>query len=155
IAASYAIGRQFGLALPSALGTAVTSNGPPDNQMISPIFLLFSPDAVQTGFHDQFALDVLWSYQSLNFYGEDNSGRQDYGLLTKPGKSVPVSLSGYSAAVTYFFTGEEISQLRSRLKPLQPYSWSNGTWGAFEGFARYSNLVMSTNVLQNDLLLGK
>lgn len=153
VAASYAVGYQNGNALPGALGTAAASNGPPDNLLLSPTFLQFNSDARQTGFHDLFALDVIWSYKSFNFYGEYNCGRQTYGLASAPAKTVPVSLSGYSGAVTYFFTGEEISPTRARVKPLQPYNWAARTWGAFEGFGRFSNLVLDSDVLHNGLLV--
>jgi phosphate-selective porin OprO and OprP len=153
IAASYAVGHQFGNALPGALGTAVASNGPPDNALISPIFLQFNGNAIQKGYHDAFALDLVWSYRSLNFYGEYNSGTQTYGLSNFPATRVPVSLSGYSATVTYFFTGEEISPTRARVKPLQPYNWCARTWGALEGFGRFSHLTLGSNVLTSGLVV--
>lgn len=154
IAGSYAVGRQRGNALPNVLGTAVASNGPPDSLMVSPTFMVFNPSAIQNGFHDAWALDVIWCYQSLNFYGEYNGGTETYALSATPSKTIPVALNGWSAAVTYFFTGEEITPTRARVKPLQPYNWSAHQWGAFEGFARYSNLVMGSNILDSKLLVA-
>ncbi|HZZ77040.1 MAG TPA: hypothetical protein VFE62_00895 [Gemmataceae bacterium] len=152
IAGSYAVGYQFGQALPSALGTATGSNGPPDNFFLTPIFLSFKADAIQAGFHELWNIDTIYSYKSLNFYGEVSGGTQTYANKTTPGKQVPVSLSGYSAALTYFFTGEEIAETRARVKPLRPYAWGTGNWGALEGFARFSNLWLGSNVLNNNLL---
>ncbi len=80
VAASYAGGRQDGPALPNTLSTAAASNGPPDNQLISPTFLAFNTAAIQAGTHKLLELDVNYSYQSFNFYGEFNNGQRPTGL---------------------------------------------------------------------------
>ena len=43
----------------------------------------------------------------------------------------------------YVLTGEEASF--SSLAPRQPFSWENGTWGAWQIVARYSNLKLDPN----------
>ncbi len=65
-----------------------------------------------------------------------------------------MNVSGYSGTFTYFFTGEEISQYRSRVKPNCPYNWRAAQFGALEGFFRFSNVQLSDNVLHNGLLVS-
>ena len=144
---SYANGRQFGPAIPARLTTAVPAAGPPDNSLISPTFTTFAPAAIQNGPRTLWDLEVLWAYKSFNFYGEYDAGNVSYGLATDPTAQVPVSVSGWSAAATYFFTGEEITLNRRRVQPLRHYNWKCGGCGALEGYARYSNLVLGSNVL--------
>jgi len=144
---SYVNGRQFGSPVPSFLGTAVPSAGPSDNALISPTFLMFGSDTVQDGPRVLWDAEVLWSFRSLSFYGEYDAGYVTYGLSTSPGTTAaPVSVSGWSAALTYFFSGEEIGLDRRRVQPLHPYNWKKGGFGAFEGFARYSDLVLGSSV---------
>ena len=154
VAGSYAVGVQNGVALPNALGTAVPAGGPPNNLNISPTFLEFSAAALQTGFHDAWALDLVYNYKCLNFYGEYNGGKQTYELTTAPGKQIPVSLNGYSATATCFLTGEQITPSRARVQPLHPYNLMGGCWGAFELFGRYSNLDLGSAVLTKGLLMA-
>jgi phosphate-selective porin OprO/OprP len=151
LSGSYAAGDQFGASIPSSLSTAIPSAGPPNNPLISPTFLQFGPTTTQNGFHQFWAGEVVWVYRSFNLYAEYTGGDQTYGLTTAPSKSFPVSVSGYSVAGTYFFTGEEASPTRRRIKPLQPYNFQSGGLGAFEGFARYSNLVLGNSVFANGL----
>ena len=47
-------GQQDSPALPNTLSTAAASNGPPDNQLISPTFLAFNTAAIQAGDYDAF-----------------------------------------------------------------------------------------------------
>jgi phosphate-selective porin OprO/OprP len=148
---SYAFGEQNGLVAPAALGTAVPSNGPPNNLLISPTFLVFNPTTTQAGMHELWAFDLIWAIRSFNLYAEYTAGFQHYGLTTAPGKIFPVSLSGYSIAATYFLTGEEITPDRRRIKPLSPYNWQCGGCGAFEVFGRFSNLVLGSNVFTDKL----
>lgn len=154
IAASYAGGRQNSPALPNTLGTAAGSNGPPDNQIISPTFMAFNTTALNAGVHSLFEVDLNYSYKSFNFYGEYNTGRQQYATGAAPHTPIPVDVNGYSGTFTYFFTGEEISQYRARVKPLCPYNPRAGQFGAVEGFARYSELHMSENILTSGLLVA-
>jgi phosphate-selective porin OprO/OprP len=148
---SGAFGEHNGFADPVALGTAVPSNGPPNNLLISPTFLVFNPTATHTGMHYVWAAEVIWAIRSFNLYAEYTGGLQRYGLTTAPGANFPVSLSGYSIAATYFLTGEEITPDRRRVKPLQPYNWKCGGLGAFEVFGRFSNLVLGSSVFADKL----
>lgn len=123
------------------------SGGPPDNALISPTFLTFAPTAVQQGSRALWDLELIYLFKSFSFYGEYNAGNAHFASTTAPGTVVPVSVSGWSATATYFFTGELPAIQRRRIKPVHPYSWKNCTLGAFEGYARYSNLILSSNVL--------
>lgn len=148
---SYAVGRQFGPAIPRELSTAVPSAGPPLNALISPTFIHFAPAAEQKGPRAFWDVELLWAYKSFNFYSEYNAGYVTYGAANAPALVVPVSVSGWSAAATYFFTGEEIDLSRRRIQPRRPYNWKCRDFGALEGFARYSNLILSGNVLTPDV----
>ncbi len=152
LAGSYAFGEQNGPVAPASLGTAVPSNGPPNNLLISPTFLTFGSTTVQTGNHQVWNLDLIWCYRSFNLYSEVGGGQEHYGLTTAPaGARFPVSLSGYSVAATYFLTGEQITPDRRRVKPLAPYNWHCGGLGAFEVFGRFSNLVLGSTVFTDRL----
>lgn len=129
------------------MATAVPSAGPPLNDLITPTILFFADNSIQNGPRTLWDLELLWAYKSFNFYGEYNAGNVAYGLSTDPARAVPVAISGWSAAATYFFTGEEINLTRRRVQPRRPYSWKCRDFGALEGFARYSNLVLGNNVL--------
>jgi phosphate-selective porin OprO/OprP len=152
LSGSYAFGEQQGPVDPADLGTAVPANGPPANLLISPTFLRFSPTAVvQAGFHQVWAAEVIWAVRSFNLYAEYTAGQQRYAHATAPLATFPVSLSGYSVATTYFFTGEEITPERKRVKPLRPFNPRCGGPGAVEGFFRFSNLVLGSNVFTDKL----
>ncbi len=96
---------------------------------------------------------VAKSFKSFNFYGEFNNGQQIYATTAKPFTQVPVNVNGYSGTITYFLTGEEITQFRARVKPLHPYNWRAGEFGAVEAFTRFSNVHLGDNILHNGLLL--
>jgi len=147
VAGSYAVGVQNGPAIPGNFGTAVPSVGPPNNDLISPTFLTFGPNAIMAGYHDAWALDLVYNYKAFNFYGEYNGGHQTYALSTKSTKDVPVIVRGWSATATYFLTGEEITPSRKAIQPFNPYSWSEHGFGAWEVFGRYSRAAMTDNVL--------
>jgi phosphate-selective porin OprO/OprP len=164
--ASGAAGQQFGFAIPPSLSTAAPSAGPPDINVISPTFLTFTPSGgvggagattIHQGESALLDLDVVYAYKSFNFYGEYNTGYQTYAIQTSAGAVVPgttqeVRVNGWSAAATYFITGEEISTHRRRVKPCHKYG--DGGVGAFEVFGRFSNLGLSNNVFSDHLANG-
>jgi len=163
---SAAYGQQFGFALPNSLATAVPAIGPPNNTSISPIFLTFTPSGgvggagattIRQGAQALADFEVVYNYKAFNFYGEYNTGYQTYAIQTAAGAVVPgttqeVRVSGWSAAATYFLTGETISTLRTRVQPLRRYG--DGGVGAFEAFSRFSNAGLSNNVFSDHLANG-
>jgi phosphate-selective porin OprO/OprP len=131
--------------------------------VISPTFLTFAPSGgvggagattIHQGESALLDLEAVYAYKSFNFYGEYNTGYQTYAIQSAAGAVVPgttqeVRLSGWSAAATYFITGESISTLRRRVQPLNEYG--KGGIGAFEAFGRYSNVGLSNNVFSDHL----
>ncbi len=132
--------------------------GPPNNTITSPTFLSFTPSGVagdttiRQGMQALSDFEVVYAYQSFNFYGEYNNGYQTRAK-TPPARwfenDAGGSVTGGQPAATYFITGEKISVVRSRVQPLREYG--SGGLGAFEGFGRYSNVTLGNNVFTDHL----
>jgi len=114
----------------------------------SSIFLDFDERVVASGARRQGAIHAGWyvggmSLESEAYLGQFGSTRTD----TRVSALIPIS--GFNVAVGYFLTGEKVLG-RGPVDPVRPFTARGGTGpGAFEPFARYSQLNVSEKVFSN------
>jgi phosphate-selective porin OprO/OprP len=141
---------------------------------VSPTFLIFNSKAFENGLHMQWAADVAYYYKSFTLLANYEGGFQNYGLQgpgTLPSTTVygpfasgafvgvgsptrvNVPLTGWSVAVTYFITGEQITRRVYLTEPRRPFGYYNGQLnpGAIEAYFRFSNLQLGDQVFTGGL----
>jgi phosphate-selective porin OprO/OprP len=124
--------------------------------------------------HMQWAADVAYYYKSFTLLANYEGGFQNYGLQgpgTLPSTTVygpfasgafvgvgsptrvNVPLTGWSVAVTYFITGEQITRRVYLTEPRRPFGYYNGQLnpGAIEAYFRFSNLQLGDQVFTGGL----
>lgn len=144
---------------PDALRTANQGPAGSANDTISPTFLKFKDNVVLNGVRRLWAADVYWFYGSFNLFLNYSGGEFPYahgsGGSVTPSSAMPntgpagpatqVPLSGYSVTASYFLTGEQLTE-RAIVRPLHPMIGRGPGWGAFEPYARFSNLNVGGQV---------
>ena len=143
---------------------------------VSPTFLALGNNVFENGSRAQWSGDLAYYFKSFTFLGSYQGGYQDYSIansgtppgaealrlgvsefvgVTSPKKTHLPSL-GWSAAATYFLTGEEITRRRYLLQPINPFGFHNGKFGtgAIELFSRFSYLHLSSKVFTDNLTTG-
>ncbi|APW59360.1 OprO/OprP family phosphate-selective porin [Paludisphaera borealis] len=120
-------------------------------QQATSLFLAFNEDVYLLGGHSALAAHVAWYVGGLSFEAEWQGGRDHYA---RAGSFQPVSVpvSGNHITASYFVTGEKVTD-RSRVDPLRPFDPLRNGWGpgAFEPFARYSELRLGETVFKAGL----
>jgi phosphate-selective porin OprO/OprP len=141
---------------------------------VSPTFLIFNSNAFENGLRVQWAGDVAYYYKSFTMLANYSGGFQNYSLQGKGtlpaatvfgpfatgafvgvsnSKRIKVPLAGWSVAVTYFLTGEEITRRVYLLEPRRPFGFYNGRLnpGAFETYFRFSNLQLGDQIFSGGI----
>ncbi|MHB1421989.1 MAG: porin [Gemmataceae bacterium] len=161
---------------PIALTTAADQStaSAADLVNVSPTFLIFNPRTFENGTYMQWAADVAYYYKSFTMLASYEGGYQDYSLQgsgTLPSTAVygpfasgalvgvgsskrtEVPLAGWSVAVTYFLTGEEITRRVYLTEPRRPFGYYNGRLnpGAIEAYFRFANLQLGDQVFTGGL----
>ncbi len=161
---------------PSALTTA-NDQSPSSSAAIvnvSPTFLIFKSNAFENGMYVQWGSDVAYYYKSFTMLANYAGGFQNYGLegsgalpsaavfgpfasgafvgVGSPNR-VKVPLAGWSVAVTYFLTGEQITRRVYLTEPRRPFGFYNGRLnpGAIEAYFRFSNLQLGDQVFSGGI----
>jgi phosphate-selective porin OprO/OprP len=165
---------------PAELRTASDQSPGATADTVSPTFLAFNSNVFENGYRTMWAGDVAWYYKSLTFLGNYEGGFNDYSIAktatttpTIPG--VPTGLSsasggtiigvdsntryhvpllGWSAALTYFITGEQITRRVYLLEPIRPFGIYNGRLnpGAIELYSRIANIQLGDQVFKDGLV---
>jgi len=141
---------------------------------VSPTFLIFNSNVFENGTYMQWAADVAYYYKSFTLLANYEGGFQNYGLQG-PGAlpstavygpfasgafvgvgsphRIEVPLLGWSVAVTYFITGEQITRRVYLTEPRRPFGFYNGRLnpGAIEAYFRFSNLQLGDQVFTGGL----
>lgn len=140
----------------------------------SPTFLAFKNGVFEDGTRMQWSGDLAYYYKSLGLLAGYQGGFQDYAIQTGtlPGTSllpsagtnftgvvgtnpVRVPMNGYSVALFYFVTGEEITRRRELLEPRNEYIASKfleGNIGAIEAFSRFAYIDLGKEVFTAGLV---
>lgn len=166
---SFNFGSEHNPAQPFALRTANDQSTSPAAGNVSPTFFRFAPNAFEDGRRMQWAADAAYYYKSFGLLAGYQGGFQDYALSAGilpgvqalrlgtqefvgviGGPATRVSSLGYSIAVNYFLTGEEITRRRELLEPRQEYApasrYGKRRFGAVEAFSRFAYLSLGSNV---------
>jgi phosphate-selective porin OprO/OprP len=146
------LGQQVRSQRPLPLRTSLQSSENDEAaQQATSVFLVYNEDAYLLGGHSALAAHVAWYVGGLSLEAEWQGGRDHYA---KAGPSHPVSVpvSGSHVTASYFVTGERVVD-RSRVAPLRPFDPIHNAWGpgAFEPFARYSELTLGDAVFKAGL----
>ncbi len=136
---------------------------------VSPTFLIFKSTAFENGMYMEWGTDIAYFYKSFTMLANYAGGFQNYGLqgptplpsatvygpfasgafvgVGSPHR-VKVPLAGWSVAVTYFLTGEQITRRVYLTEPRRPFGYYNGRLnpGAIEAYFRFSNLQLGDQV---------
>lgn len=164
---------------PTALTTAAdqTTTNSTDLVNVSPTFLIFNSKAFENGTYMQWGSDVAYYYKSFTMLANYQGGFQNYSLQgssTLPSTTVfgpfatgafvgvgsskrtEVPLTGWSVAVTYFLTGEQITRRVYLTEPKRPFGYYNGRLnpGAIEAYFRFSNLQLGDQVFTGGIANG-
>ena len=120
-------------------------------QQATSVFLVYNEDAYLLGGHNALAAHIAWYVGGLSFEAEWQGGRDHYAKAG-PFHPVSVPVNGSHISASYFVTGERVVD-RSRVDPLRPFDPIHNAWGpgAFEPFARYSNLTLGDTVFKAGL----
>lgn len=152
IGGSLAVGRQVHVEKPLPLRTSLQSSENDEAaQGGSTVFLEFKDDVSNFGTgRISGAIHLAWYVNQLSIETEWQAGRFPYAKAGAEPVKVPVH--GYSAAMSYFVTGETVEG-RKVIVPLRPFNPASGCRGpgAIEPFARYSRLVLGEEVFTADL----
>ena len=135
---------------PSAFRTANDETTSQAVDTLSPTFLRLNSNARQLGSRAFWSGDVAWFYRSLTALAGYNGGFITYSLPSQ--NRIRVPYTGYSVALTYFLTGEEITSRRD-IEPDRPFKlgdpWHNP--GAVEPYARLAYFNAGRNVFDSGL----
>jgi phosphate-selective porin OprO/OprP len=144
-------GREKDLLEPNGLRTANDETTTNTINNVSPTFLRFNSNATEVGETAFWAGDMAWYYRSMTALAMYNGGYITYNLPGKSGIRVPYS--GWSAAVTYFVTGEEITT-RKEVEPLRDFNWRDPLShpGAVEVYGRAAYINAGSNVFSSGLV---
>ncbi len=140
----------------------------------SPTFLAFKNGVFEDGTRMQWSGDLAYYYRSFGMLAGYQGGFQDYAIQTGtlPGTSllpsaatnftgvvgtnpVRVPMNGYSVALFYFMTGEEVTRRRELLEPRDEYIASkffDGSIGAVEAFSRFAYIDLGKEVFTAGLV---
>ncbi len=148
--------------------------GVPGTLNVSPTFLIYNSNAFENGPRMQWAADVAYYYKSFTMLANYDGGFQDYSLqgpgtlqsaavyqpfstdafvgVGSPNR-VKVPLTGWSVAVTYFLTGEQITRRAYLTEPRRPFGYYNGRLnpGAIEAYFRFANLQLGDQVFSGGI----
>ncbi len=172
ISGSYNAGDEHNPLQPTFLTTANDQSPSANVENVSPIFLEFNNGAFENGMRMQWGGDVAYYYKSFTMVAGYQGGFQQYSFsnqtlpVTKnfllgtdafvgfaSTQRTTVPLEGWSLALTYFITGEEITRRVYLLEPKRPFGFYNGRLnpGAIELFSRVSNLQLGNQIFTNNL----
>lgn len=173
LGASWNWGNEHQPLQPAFLTTANDQSPSADASQASPTFFAFGKNVFENGTRMQWSGDVAYYYKSLGILAGYQGGFQDYSVQTGtlPGTSafpnaattftgvvgkapVRVPLNGYSIALFYFLTGEEITRRRELLEPKKEYIASKffeGQIGSIEMFNRFAYIDLGNNVFTQGL----
>ncbi len=115
----------------------------------SSVFLEFEDDVEIVGERDQGALHAAWYLGGMSLESEVEVGRFGY---RKADVQTDLSVFGYHVALSYFLTGEKVTD-RSLVIPERPYAPRSNLHGpgAIEPFVRYSFLRLGDEVFADGL----
>ena len=136
---------------------------------MSPTFLIYNSKSFENGPYMQWGSDVAYYYKSFTMLANYEGGYQNYSLEgsgTLPSSTVygafasgafvgvgsskrtEVPLAGWSVAVTYFLTGEQITRRVYLTEPRRPFGYYNGRLnpGAIEAYFRFANLQLGDQI---------
>ncbi|HVA50635.1 MAG TPA: hypothetical protein VNH11_30090 [Pirellulales bacterium] len=174
---SFNFGNERNPAQPFSLRTANDQSASAAAANLSPTFFRFNPAAFENGIRMQWSGDLAYYFKSFGCVAGYQGGYQDYSIATG---SIPsrenihlgtdefagfgspihtrVRSTGYSVAMFYFLTGEEITRRVELLEPRRPMGEvshvrgegsEKGRLGAVELFARFANIHLSDNVFSS------
>lgn len=117
--------------------------------LVSPAFLKFNSNSVLRGGRLLTGAELVWFYNGYNLLCGVYNGWQHYAP-PQARTSVRAPVSGFSAALTYFLTGEKPTS-RDEIRPLRNFDpWTPFTSpGALELFCRYAYLDVGRQLLES------
>lgn len=175
IAGSFNTGNERNPTQPQALRTASDQSPGANADAVSPTFLHFNNNVFENGWRAQWAGDVAYYYKSFTMLAGYQGGFQNYSTFNGTIPNVPgettglqsaaligvqatsqtkVPLLGWSCALTYFLTGEEITRRVYLVEPIRPFGFYNGRLnpGAIEIYGRVANLQLGDQVFSGGLV---
>jgi len=106
-------------------------------------FFTYSNSAASTGLHDRITPQAFWSWgpaQVMSEYVIDNDHVSNFAKKTT---SANLQNTAWEVSGGWVLTGEDASYYG--VKPAQPFSPSNGRWGALQLVGRYAELHIDKN----------
>ncbi|MES2697173.1 MAG: porin [Verrucomicrobiota bacterium] len=125
-----------GLGIGVAVSTGDKTTGAPNSYRTNAQQTFFSwrSTVVSNGKHERIEPQAYYYSGSLGLVGSWVASKQ--GLSNGPGTVTrDITTTAWYGAVHYVLTGEEASY--RGVTPAAPFSWKDGTWGAFEAAVRY------------------
>jgi phosphate-selective porin OprO and OprP len=177
VGGSFNYGNERNPAQPFSLRTANDQSTSAAAANLSPTFFRFDPNAFENGIRMQWSGDLAYYYKSFGLVSGYQGGYADYSIskaaipsrenihlgvdeFTGIGSPIRtrVRMLGWSVAMFYFITGEEITRRVELLEPRRPLGEVShmrgeenrkGRLGSVELFARFANLQLSDNVFSS------
>jgi phosphate-selective porin OprO/OprP len=139
-------GSQFNPVVPRGLKTSVSQSINPLLEFIAPTWFAFNEGVRESGWRTFGSLHAAYFYKHLSLIGEWAGGFTNYSRPSHH-TQVEVPIGSYYIAAGYFLTGEAVER-RTQVKPLRPFSLTQGRFGpgALELVARYSVLELGNEV---------
>jgi len=168
LSGSWNWGNEHNPAQPFALRTANDQSTSPAAGNVSPTFFRFGDKVFEDGTRMQWSGDLAWYYKNLGLLAGYQGGFQEYAITSGflptvqqlrvgqqefagviGGNRTRVPMTGYSVALFWFVTGEEITRRVDLLQPRKEYASSaflEGNIGAVELFSRFAFMSLGGDV---------
>ncbi len=164
---SFNFGNEHNAAQPFSLRTANDQSTSSGASNVSPTFFRFGNTVFEDGVREQWSADLAYYYRSLGLVAGYQGGFQDYattagflptrqqlhlgqqdfaGVVGTNRHRIP--MLGYSVALFYFITGEQITRRVDLLEPRKSYDHKRlglGNIGGIELFSRYAFMSVGSN----------
>lgn len=150
---SFNAGFEQGTPQPAVFRTANDQTPSADASLLSPTFLAFNKDVVESGQRDQWSAHAVLYRKSLGLLAEYGGGFQNYSTRSDATGRVRVPFDGMTFQAFYFLTGEELTRRVNVVQPKRNFGFHKGEFGpgAVEVHARYSALALDRKIFTDGL----
>ncbi|MFO0892297.1 MAG: porin [Isosphaeraceae bacterium] len=149
---SFAYGAQRNPLVPRAWRTATNASNAGTADTVAPPFYIFNSTVIERGVRSFWSAHVAYFHRSLSLLADYNSGILRYAPKASALESVTIPVTGYSIALGYFLTHEQLDR-RTIIDPIRPFNLKHGEFGlgAIEVIGRFHTIDFDPDMLASSL----